>query len=58
MYESIGAYGLQVRREIITIVDKHEYGKLMDFIARTDSKAFVTVYAVNEIIYQPKVQKG
>ncbi|MCI6886820.1 MAG: YitT family protein [Lachnospiraceae bacterium] len=55
VYEAYGAYDLQKRREIITIVDKNEYAKLMRFIEKTDDKAFVTVYAVNEIIYRPKV---
>ena len=39
------------RIELITIVDKHEYRKLMDFVKKTDPKAFVTVYSVNEIRY-------
>ena len=39
---------------MITIVDKHEYRKLMDFIRATDSKAFVTVYSVSEMRYLPK----
>ena len=43
------------RKELITIVDKHEYRKLMDFVKKTDPKAFVTVYSVNEIRYQPKI---
>ena len=55
IYEAIGAYKLEPRREIITIVDKNEYAKLMSYIAKTDSKAFVTVYNVNKIIYRPKV---
>ena len=54
LYEAVGAYDLKLHREIITIVDKQEYARLMDFIAKTDEKAFVTVYAVNEIIYRPK----
>ena len=54
LYEAVGAYDLKPHREIITIVDKQEYARLMDFIAKTDEKAFVTVYAVNEIIYRPK----
>ena len=54
IYEAIGAYDFQKHREIITIVDKNEYSRLMAFIAKTDSNAFVTVYAVNEIIYRPK----
>ena len=53
--EIIGAYDNTVRREVITIVDKQEYRRLMDFVRRVDPKAFVTVYSVNEIRYQPKV---
>lgn len=55
IYEAIGAYHLEQRREIITIVDRHEYAKLMSYIAKTDSDAFVTVYTVNKIIYRPKL---
>ena len=54
IYEAIGAYDNTVRREIITIVDNQEYKKLMDHITKTDPKAFVTVYSVNEVSYQPK----
>ena len=50
-----GAYNKEPRKEIITIVDKNEYRKLMDFVKKTDPKAFVTVYSVNEIRYQPKI---
>ena len=53
-YDLYGAYDGSVRREIVTIVDKHEYRKLMDYIHRADPKAFVTVYSVNEVRYQPK----
>lgn len=55
IYQAKGAYDGTVRNEIITIVDKQEYQKLMDFIEREDPKAFVTVYTVNEIRYTPKV---
>ncbi len=55
IYQAIGAYNLEPHQEIITIVDKNEYAKLMSYIAKTDSKAFVTVYNVNKIIYRPKV---
>ena len=55
VYEAYGAYNLQPRREIITIVDKSEYAKLMTYIEKTDPEAFVTVYTVNKIIYRPKV---
>ena len=57
IYESYGAYDNVSRREIVTIVDKSEFRKLMEFIKKTDPKAFVTVYAVNEMQYQPKVKK-
>ena len=52
--EIIGAYDNTPRREMITIVDKHEYRKLMDFIHETDPKAFVTVYSVSDMRYIPK----
>lgn len=54
IYEAIGAYDNQPRKEIITIVDKNEYVTLMNYIMKTDRNAFVTVYTVNEIIYLPK----
>ena len=41
--EIIGAYDNTPRREMITIVDKDEYKKLMEYIRKVDSKAFVTV---------------
>ena len=54
IYESIGAYNMQRRNEIITIVDKSEYQKLMNYINQEDPKAFVTVYNVSDMRYQPK----
>ena len=56
LYDVIGAYDGVVRREILTIVDKNEYRKLMEFVKKTDPKAFVTVYSVNDIRYQPKIK--
>lgn len=55
IYEGIGAYDSKVRKEIITIVDKQEYRRLMDYIKKNDPTAFMTVYSVNEVSYQPKV---
>lgn len=57
LYEGIGAYNNQIRREIITIVDKQEYRRLMDFVQATDPGAFMTVYSVQEINYRPKIHK-
>ena len=54
IYQGFGAFDNEPKTEIITIVDKNEYAQLMPYILKTDPKAFVTVYTVNEIIYRPK----
>ena len=56
IYKAVGAYNFENKSEIVTIVDKQEYAKLMSFIAKTDDAAFVTVYNVNKVIYRPKVK--
>ena len=57
IYESYGAYDKTSRKEIVTVVDKNEYRKLMEFIKKTDPKEFVTVIAVYVMQYQPKTTK-
>lgn len=52
--EIIGAYDNIKRKEIITIVDNQEYKQLMDYMKKTDPKAFITVYSVSNMNYQPK----
>jgi len=54
IYELTGAYDGEKRKEIVTIVDKQEYRALMDFMKKTDPKAFMTVYSVHDMTYQPK----
>ena len=54
VYEARGAYNMEVRNEIIVIVDKQEYQKLMKFMDENDPDAFMTVYSVNDIRYKPK----
>ena len=54
VYNTLGGYNLTPRTEIITIVDKGEYRKLMTFLSKTDPDAFITVYAVSEMQYKPK----
>ena len=54
VYEAIGAYNGQKHNEIITIVDKSEYQKLMNYMNHEDPKAFITVYNVSDMHYQPK----
>ena len=55
IYDAIGAYNLDKKHEIITIVDKNEYQKLMNYINNLDPKAFITVYTVADMRYQLKV---
>ena len=52
--EIIGAYDKMPRMEMITIVDNNEYKLLMDYVRKVDPKAFVTVYSVSDMRYQPK----
>ena len=54
MYEAIGAYNMEKRNEISTIVDKGEYQKLMKYINQEDPEAFITVYTVSDMRYLPK----
>lgn len=54
IYEARGAYDGISRNEIITIVDKHEYQKLMQYVTKEDPAAFVTVYNVSDMRYIPK----
>lgn len=55
IYEAIGAYNFEKHNEIITIVDKSEYQKLMNFINCEDPNAFITIYNVSSVQYQPKI---
>ena len=54
IYEAIGAYNMEKRNEIITIVDKGEYQKLMKYINQEYPEAFITVYTVSDMRYLPK----
>ena len=54
IYEAIGAYNMEKRNEIITIVNKGEYQKLMKYINQEDPEAFITVYTVSDMRYLPK----
>lgn len=54
-YEAIGAYNMEKHNEIITIVDREEYQKLMNYIHTHDPDAFVTIYTVSDMRYKPKI---
>ena len=47
-------FGREKRNEIITIVNKGEYQKLMKYINQEDPEAFITVYTVSDMRYLPK----
>ena len=55
IYEAKGAYNFKHYNEIIAILDKSEYQRLMKYMNETDPDAFMTVYTVKEIKYKPKV---
>lgn len=54
IYNAYGAYNMEQRTELIVIVDKNEYQRLMKYMAEIDPDAFMTVYTVKEIQYKPK----
>lgn len=56
-YHAYGAYSDKMNIEINVIVDKNEYIRLINYITSVDPDAFVTIYAVNEMMYRPKVIK-
>lgn len=55
IYIATGAYTGQTFREIEAIVDKSKYQRLMNYMARTDPDAFVTVYSVSDMRCHPKL---
>ena len=50
IYEAIGAYNMEKRNEIITIVDKGEYQKLMKYINQEDPEAFI-IYGIGYAVF-------
>ena len=54
LYKVTGAYNNSEQEEIVAVVNKREYGMLMQHIRQTDPDAFVTVSTINEIMYKPK----
>ena len=50
IYEAIGAYNMEKRNEIITIVDKGEYQKLMKYINQEDPEAF-SIYSIGYEVF-------
>lgn len=50
LYPAYGGLGNQEKTEVVTILEKAEYAKLLAFIHETDPSAFVTVSTVGEVI--------
>lgn len=58
VYEFYGAYRMDKHREVVCIVDRASYQKLMNYVQLTDPTAFVTVYNISSIRFVPLNDKG
>lgn len=52
LYPAFGGLDNKERTEVVTILEKNEYAKLLAYIHETDPTAFVTVSTVGEVIGQ------
>ena len=50
MYTAVGGFNNKEQTEVVTILTRNEYIKLMDYIHRTDPRAFMTISSVNEVV--------
>lgn len=50
LYKAVGGYTKDEREEIVTILAKNEYQRLVKFIRQTDPNAFVTVSTVSDVV--------
>ena len=50
VYEARGGYSNDTKIELVTIMDRTSYGKLLHFVHEVDEHAFMTVSTTNEII--------
>lgn len=50
IYHAYGGFENAKHMEIVTILEKNEYSRLLAFLQQTDPAAFVTVSTVNEVI--------
>ena len=49
LYSAVGAYNHEVRTEVVSILNRNEYVKLMDHIHKNDPTAFMTVSSITEV---------
>lgn len=52
LYPAIGGWDNREQLEVVTVLEKNEYAKLLEFIHKIDPKAFITVSTVSEVIGQ------
>jgi len=50
IYQAVGGYKNDQKIELVTIVDRVGYAKLLEYIHSVDKDAFITVATTNEII--------
>lgn len=50
LYEVYGGVGYDKKVEVVTILQKNEYQKLLEHIQKTDEQAFVTISNVGEVV--------
>lgn len=50
IYDAHGAYDNKIRKELVTILSQQEYRLLLNYLHTTQSKVFVTVSTINEVV--------
>ena len=50
LYEAYGGMTNEKRMEVVSVLEKPEYAKLIKYMRELDTKAFITVSSVNEVI--------
>jgi uncharacterized membrane-anchored protein YitT (DUF2179 family) len=50
LYRAVGGYTKDDREEIVTILSKNEYQRLVAYIRKIDPNAFVTVSTVSDVV--------
>lgn len=58
LYPAYGGLDNEEKLEVVTILEKAEYAKLLNFVHREDPGAFVTVSTVGEVIGQWNQRRG
>ena len=54
LYDSLDVSDNKHNKELLTMVNKNEYSKLVDFIMKMDTEVFVTVYDIKQVMFHNK----